>query len=555
MRLKRLWIDGFKNLNDFELDFTDKDGVTVLIGNNGSGKSNVLEAVSAIFSDLYNIQNSRRKKVEFSYKIEYTFNDSRIVINVVYEDDNIDYYFAKYEKEKFDKINNAQLTNYLPSNVLMVYSGEDVRIMKQYYEPFRKKFQQAIREAQTIPDLPKMLYLNSFFWTISLLSLLKSELPNNQEFCKKILKNNSLENIEILFEFNKSLMQYDISFLNQFSDGEDSKTITLDKFKSFEYLPNEKELFVHLTGMVGQRNKIKKLQILSNGIDTIYLSEGEKKQILIRAALEILADENALVLMDEPDANIHVANKEQIKTMLEEYPNRENILTTHSPTLMNKFEHHLVYLEEGKVKGYEKAEILREISGDIMSLEEQQIILNTTNDILLVEGKTDIIYIKTALEKLSDEYADLNFEYIPFGGTDNLQHFIEKFKPKLNQTIIAILDRDDAGKKALKQVFGAETDIDSFSDERKENMFIVVYPKTDGYGRNNFLVEDYFNKQIVKDMAKHIIDDYNDSFKSYPNISKQIKKDLPEKCQEFEKEKFNGFKKLFDLIKEIKDLP
>ena len=38
MRLKRLKIDGFKNLNNFELDFTEKDGTTVLIGNNGSGK-------------------------------------------------------------------------------------------------------------------------------------------------------------------------------------------------------------------------------------------------------------------------------------------------------------------------------------------------------------------------------------------------------------------------------------------------------------------------------------------------------------------------------------
>ena len=38
MRFKNLWIDGFKNLNNFELDFTDKCGITLLIGNNGSGK-------------------------------------------------------------------------------------------------------------------------------------------------------------------------------------------------------------------------------------------------------------------------------------------------------------------------------------------------------------------------------------------------------------------------------------------------------------------------------------------------------------------------------------
>ncbi len=29
---------------------------------------------------------------------------------------------------------------------------------------------------------------------------------------------------------------------------------------------------------------------------------------------------------------------------------------------------------------------------------------------------------------------------------------------------------------------------------------------------------------------------------------------IPSKCEEYEQEKFDGFKKLFDLIKEIKEL-
>ena len=70
MRLKRLKIDGFKNLNNFELDFTEKDGTTVLIGNNGSGKSNVLEAISAIFTGLFKMSTPQRKP-KFEYEIEY----------------------------------------------------------------------------------------------------------------------------------------------------------------------------------------------------------------------------------------------------------------------------------------------------------------------------------------------------------------------------------------------------------------------------------------------------------------------------------------------------
>ena len=94
MKLKKLYIDGFKNLNNFSLDFTNREAITILIGNNGSGKSNVIEAISAIFADLYNYQKTRRQKINFSYKLEYRFNEFDLKINVVKDDDNIDYYFA-----------------------------------------------------------------------------------------------------------------------------------------------------------------------------------------------------------------------------------------------------------------------------------------------------------------------------------------------------------------------------------------------------------------------------------------------------------------------------
>ncbi|MBQ1175798.1 MAG: AAA family ATPase [Treponema sp.] len=46
MRLKHFYIKDYKNLKDFSLDFENGNGLSILIGNNGSGKSNVLEAIS-----------------------------------------------------------------------------------------------------------------------------------------------------------------------------------------------------------------------------------------------------------------------------------------------------------------------------------------------------------------------------------------------------------------------------------------------------------------------------------------------------------------------------
>jgi recombinational DNA repair ATPase RecF len=69
MHLSRLKIREFRNLRDFEITFTpsakDSDGVErdfkshAVIGQNGSGKSNMIEAIVTIFRDLDLNQKNR----------------------------------------------------------------------------------------------------------------------------------------------------------------------------------------------------------------------------------------------------------------------------------------------------------------------------------------------------------------------------------------------------------------------------------------------------------------------------------------------------------------
>ena len=65
MKLDKLWINEFKNLKDIEIDFDQDELVTVVIGWNGAGKSNVIEALVIIFRDL-----DLHKAPSFSYKLE-----------------------------------------------------------------------------------------------------------------------------------------------------------------------------------------------------------------------------------------------------------------------------------------------------------------------------------------------------------------------------------------------------------------------------------------------------------------------------------------------------
>ena len=67
MRLDRLAVRDFKNLRDIEIDFDAEKLETVVIGQNGTGKSNVIEAIATIFRDL----DDPKHQTSFAYQIDY----------------------------------------------------------------------------------------------------------------------------------------------------------------------------------------------------------------------------------------------------------------------------------------------------------------------------------------------------------------------------------------------------------------------------------------------------------------------------------------------------
>lgn len=72
MKLLSVYIDNYKNLSG-TYDFSGQDGYIALIGENGSGKSNLLEAISLIFGKLYNIPNiDDIGKFKICYNIDET---------------------------------------------------------------------------------------------------------------------------------------------------------------------------------------------------------------------------------------------------------------------------------------------------------------------------------------------------------------------------------------------------------------------------------------------------------------------------------------------------
>src|ERR1039457_1882594 len=75
MRIDRLVLANFKNLVEFEVDFDVTSIRQVVVGRNGVGKSNLLEALTWIFRDL-----DLEEESAFAYEIEYLCNQHCIKI-------------------------------------------------------------------------------------------------------------------------------------------------------------------------------------------------------------------------------------------------------------------------------------------------------------------------------------------------------------------------------------------------------------------------------------------------------------------------------------------
>ena len=268
-----------------------------------------------------------------------------------------------------------------------------------------------------------------------------------------------------------------------------------------------------------------------------------------------------MILLDEPDSHIHVSRKEEIVKMLAQYSNRENIITTHSPTLAHHFDNkHITMLSklpngDANVESKEKQEVVHSITNGIWTYMEQSIFLNSNKDILLVEGKSDETFLKKALEvakKSGRKYLNLDFEYLPCGGADGVKLMINKFRPKHGQKIIAFFDQDDAGWKCINAAFNETNKYNSnnFTYKKQNDIWIAVYPVRKYFRGSEFNIEDYFTKSVLN---KYVFENFK-SLKSIQTV-KTIKRRLEEECNTFNDTEFRFFKGVFDLILYLKRQP
>lgn len=354
----------FKNLKDVTIDFDQDHWVTVVIGWNGTGKSNVLEALAIIFRDLI----GKKRIPAFAFKLVYRMGAgaSQRRIHIDADPDRAKDAFRIHVEEGQASQQTIALgdastpghpvkltaflnddAGYLPRYVFSYYSGESTR-MHEVFRPYLEAYDSKLRNGED-PGPKRLFYAMPVHSQFVLLAFLIQQSDVVRQFLEEQLGIDPEEGIEsVLFvlrqpPWKSKAPDGDPRFWNARGVVRDFLDRLLDialapievKRRVSTSIWNKQELgfkylFVKdiqaLRELVGNQppasffrdlestyvseliDEVRiKVRLKKNDGSVTFreLSEGEQQLLTVLGLLRFTAEDESLFLLDEPDTHLN----------------------------------------------------------------------------------------------------------------------------------------------------------------------------------------------------------------------------------------------------------
>lgn len=437
MRLKRLSISVFKNLRTFSMTFDTDSAMDVIIGKNGSGKSNLVEAIIEIFRHL----TDPGSPIAFNFLIEYANNGNAIVVEGKDGKLLLDGNEVKSIPEK-----------HLPDNILIYYSGHNDRVtalVQAYEASYRNRI-----KGTELKELRRFFGLTNDHKAILMLilMLLDDASAIKRQTMSRLSTAHIASDIQIVFTkpyfFKGSLETWDASpfwgikgyltdFLTKlvslstkgatprdegyFAENERfilyvpveqmKKLVAAESpIKMFQYFDDLR--LIHMLGGI-------EFQVALQSGERIRLrdfSDGEYQAVFLNGVLELFKDRNSIAVLDEPDAFLHPEWQfDLVRQMLDhaaqtKHNNHILLSSQCASTLVSAQDKKISLLQvHGKTVrclSVSKEFAVSQLSAGLISLNEEKQALGilcsikaARRPVLFTEGHTDVKIIETAWAK------------------------------------------------------------------------------------------------------------------------------------------------------------
>jgi predicted ATPase len=459
MRLKSVFISQYKNLKNFTLRFDGESFIDVFVGKNGSGKSNLFEALTEIFRHVFEYDNEKGDP-GFEYTVKYEIGG---------KDTEIAWKAGRFSIDGKQRATIGKTP--LPDNVLIYYSGHNSTVadlVRRYEDGFRKRIKGAnLDESRRFigvgPDYKQLL-----------LAVLLTQPDDNkarQFVCQKLgikavgsnvrlvlkrpafalgaLKALDAEGIEnfdhrthywgadgITRDFLNKLVtcvKGEFNHGNVYSPESDQYNIPINIELLQQKFFNEtvSEIFRQFDNLktLGMLEGLIVPLTLNSGLDAsiAHFSDGQFQSVYIYSIVELFKDRNCLTLLDEPDAFLHPEWQFDFLRQVFEITDAAGtsnhvLMSSHSAVTLiphDKKKIKFFDIKDNQANCYDlpKAIAIKKLSSDLIRYSEQEQLLSIINavqiekkPVLFTEGSTDPIIIKEAWYKLYEE----EMPFIPF---------------------------------------------------------------------------------------------------------------------------------------------
>lgn len=405
MRLNWLKLRDFKNLESISIDFDQSELSTVFVGENGAGKSNVIEAIVTIFRDV-----DLNEPTAFPFALNYQCRGYDVTFdnNIARPGFSIQVDGQTVTRAAFA----ARRNDYLPSNVFGYYSGGSRRLEGLFDKHQQRYYKRVISPDSTQQDLDdiglrRLFYSRSSYGQLALLSYFAFDEPSAHEFLKENMSitgfdcalivlrkprwagarptKHQLEHGDPRFWYSAGLVRGVLDSLWEHAlapmsgegrEHDDYRVRPYDEEQVYIFVKdadalrqiakpfgNEKTFFglietLDISDLIREVRIWVRVESAGPEVPFHEISDGEKQLLSVLGLMRFTGREETLFLLDEPDTHLNPAWKwgylELVKRIAQNNGESHIIMTTHDPLTLGALMASQVQVmapdDQGKIK-------------------------------------------------------------------------------------------------------------------------------------------------------------------------------------------------------------
>lgn len=490
MKIKQIEIDGFRCLCDLTVTF--EDTITLIVGENDSGKSSLIKCLD-LLTDDYSLEHDDFNYEKDEIKIKLTTKDYEFIKEYKKDESPAGKLIIKPNQSFIDTTKE-----YISS-----LSDEFTDIQIDTIKNMSKTFGLTVRSNSNINTLidqlnsklieDEIIISNGHFPNLNKIQLNGKQFENVESFFKEVFikdKQDEIWNTKVQDDKTiKDFIQEELDDYSKLISNElETKGI---KKKLKQYLDQLTDIKIEPSFEPKSLNISSKVKFLENGeeISVEKKGDGTKRRISLalleyKAECEESCEESKMYILDEPDTHLHVKAQLELLNILKGLSEKgcQIILTTHSPFIINAIKPkqiRLLYQPDFNVTKLKYLKDEPETSDRILrELGIENVYLYFAKNIVLVEGETEESFLPRIYEKINN--ISLNSDLIKLintRGINNIPGFAKALLELVDANSIYILKDSDANEDTLKFIdklnipddrqidLGTKEFEDSFSDD------------------------------------------------------------------------------------------